>query len=210
MTKIKAIIFDMDGVLVDARDWHFQALNQALRLFGLEISHYDHLITYDGLPTKVKLEMLSREKGLPIGLHQFINDIKQDFTFQIGYQLCSPNFPRQYALSQLKLKGYSLASCSNSIRKTMQVFLERSGLEKYLEFYVSNEDVLRPKPNPEGYILAMNKLLVSPEECLILEDNENGIKAARDSGAHVMVINDIDEVNYLNIINKISEIECPE
>lgn len=52
MPKIKAILFDMDGVLVDAKDWHYEALNQALSLFGMEISRYDHLVTYDGLPTK--------------------------------------------------------------------------------------------------------------------------------------------------------------
>jgi len=52
MNKIKAIIFDMDGVLIEAKDWHYEALNKALRLFGMEISRYDHLVTYDGLPTK--------------------------------------------------------------------------------------------------------------------------------------------------------------
>ena len=58
MSKIKAVIFDMDGVLIDAKDWHYEALNMALRTFGLEISRHDHLTTYDGLSTKHKLEML--------------------------------------------------------------------------------------------------------------------------------------------------------
>ena len=61
--EIKAIVFDMDGVLIEAKDWHYEALNRALRLFGYEISRYDHLVTYDGLPTSKKLEMLSLEKG---------------------------------------------------------------------------------------------------------------------------------------------------
>ena len=56
--EIKAIIFDMDGVLIEAKDWHYEALNRALSLFGMEISRYDHLVTYDGLPTTKKLEML--------------------------------------------------------------------------------------------------------------------------------------------------------
>ena len=55
MSQIRAVIFDMDGVLIDARDWHYEALNKALNLFGMEISRYDHLVTYDGLPTKKKL-----------------------------------------------------------------------------------------------------------------------------------------------------------
>lgn len=99
MPKIKAVLFDMDGVLIDAKDWHYEALNMALSLFGMEISRYDHLVTYDGLPTKKKLEMLTLERGLPKQLHDFINDIKQEFTFQLAYAKCKPTFNHRYALS---------------------------------------------------------------------------------------------------------------
>ncbi|WP_244574490.1 HAD hydrolase-like protein [Cohaesibacter sp. ES.047] len=75
--RIKAIIFDMDGVLIEAKDWHYEALNRALLLFGYEISRFDHLTTYDGLPTRKKLEMLSAERNLPRSLHSFINEMKQ-------------------------------------------------------------------------------------------------------------------------------------
>ena len=56
---IKAVVFDMDGVLIDATDWHFHALNQALSLFGLEIEYEEHLSQFNGLPTKSKLKILS-------------------------------------------------------------------------------------------------------------------------------------------------------
>lgn len=77
---IKAIVFDMDGVLIEAKDWHYEALNRALRLFGFEISRYDHLTTFDGLPTKRKLQILSAEHDLPAKLHDFINEMKQQYT----------------------------------------------------------------------------------------------------------------------------------
>ena len=77
---IKAVIFDMDGVLIDAKEWHYESLNSALSLFGYEISRHDHLVTYDGLPTKKKLEMLSLENGLPTSLHAFVNQLKQQKT----------------------------------------------------------------------------------------------------------------------------------
>jgi beta-phosphoglucomutase len=207
MPKIKAVLFDMDGVLIDAKDWHYEALNQALSLFGMEISRYDHLVTYDGLPTKKKLEMLTLERGLPRALHNFINDMKQEFTFQLGYAKCKPTFNHQYALSKLRERGYKLASCSNSIRKTMDVLFERSALTNYFDFYISNQDVKEPKPSPEMYLVAMNRLGFQPEECLILEDNEHGIKAAKDSGAHLLVIADVNDVNLDNITNRIAEIE---
>ena len=197
----------MDGVLIDAKDWHYQALNQALSLFGMEISRYDHLVTYDGLPTKKKLEMLTLERGLPRALHNFINDIKQEFTFQLGYSKCRPIFGHQLALSNLRAQGYKMAVCSNSIRKTIEILLERSALLGYMDFYLSNEDVAESKPNPEIYRTAINKLGCKPNECLILEDNENGIKAARASGAHLLIINDITEVNIHNITRQIASIE---
>ena len=75
--KIKAIIFDMDGVLIDAKDWHYEALNKALGLFGHNISRHDHLVTFDGIPTAVKLNMLTLERGLPEKIHEFVNDLKQ-------------------------------------------------------------------------------------------------------------------------------------
>ena len=128
--KIKAIIFDMDGVLIDAKEWHYNALNKALELFGMQISRYDHLITYDGLPTKNKLEMLSVERGLPRELHPFISRIKQQYTMEIVYAKCKPVFCHEYALSRLKHEGYRLALCSNSVRKSVEVMVENSNLNQ--------------------------------------------------------------------------------
>jgi beta-phosphoglucomutase len=207
MTKIKAIIFDMDGVLIDAKDWHYEALNKALKLFGFEINRYDHLVTYDGLPTKKKLEMLSLEKGLPKALHGFINDLKQEYTMEITYQRCKPVFYHQYALSKLQSEGYKLSVCSNSVRNSINVMMEKSSLKPYLEFFLSNQDVKEGKPNPEIYIKAIGMLGLKPEECLILEDNQNGINAALASGANLFRVTSVEDVTYKNIKSRIKEIE---
>lgn len=204
--KIKAVIFDMDGVLIEAKDWHYEAMNRALRLFGMEISRYDHLVTYDGLPTKKKLEMLSLERGLPVGLHQFINEMKQQYTMEIVYARCKPRFYHEYVLSKLKLEGYKMAVCSNSIRNTVEVMLRKASLIDYMEFLISNQDVEFPKPHSQMYDTAIKRLGITPEECLILEDNENGIKAAIASGAHVLKVESIEAVNYQNITAEIARI----
>jgi len=204
---IKAIIFDMDGVLIEAKDWHYEALNKALRLFGVEISRYDHLVTFDGLPTKDKLKMLSMENKLPLGLHQFVNEMKQKYTMDIVYTQCKPTFYHQYALSLLKRENYKIAVCSNSIRNSVKVMMEKSGLIEYLDFFLSNQDVKKGKPNPEMYNNAILKLGLTPKECLILEDNPNGLKAAYSSGANVLQINKVSDVNYYNIKSEITKIE---
>ena len=207
MDKIKAVIFDMDGVLIDAKEWHYEALNKALRLFGFEISRYDHLVTFDGLPTAKKLEMMTVERGLPKSLHQLINDMKQIYTMEYVYMKCKPLFVHQYALSRLKSEGFRLALASNSVRVTIDMMMEKADLNQYLDFSLSNQDVKKSKPYPEIYITAINRLGLSPEECLVVEDNQNGVKAALASGANLLKVETINDVTYSNIINRINEIE---
>jgi beta-phosphoglucomutase len=204
---IKAVIFDMDGVLIEAKDWHYEALNRALRLFGMEISRYEHLTTFDGLPTKRKLQILSTQNNLPVELHDFINDMKQRYTMEIVNAQCKPRFIHEYALSKLKANGYKLAVCSNSIRDTIEVMMRKAALAEYLEFIVSNQDVTKAKPDPEMYNKAIAQMGFSPNECLIVEDNENGIRAARASGAHVMEVDEVTDVTYANITARIAECE---
>jgi len=207
MGKIKAVLFDMDGVLIEAKDWHYEALNRALGLFGYEITRAEHLSSYDGLPTKVKLKKLTLEKGLPVELHNFINEMKQQYTVEIIQNQCRPRFNHEYCLSKLRANGYHIACCSNSIRMTIEMMMQYARLDKYLDFIVSNQDVKNAKPDPEIYLTAMQKLGLKPEECLICEDNENGIAAAIASGGHLLKINTVDDVNWDNVYGRICEIE---
>ena len=207
MNKIKAIVFDMDGGLIDAKDWHYEALNEALNLFGYEISRHDHLTTFDGLPTRVKLEMLSVERGLPRKLHDFISSMKQIYTMQMVASRCKPIFQHEYALSKLKSKGYKLGLASNAVRNSVEAMMEKSNLIQYLDSVISNEDVEKPKPDPEIYLQSMKELGVGPKEMMILEDNDHGIKAARASGGFVMEIDTIQDVHLENIMQHLSSFE---
>ena len=208
--KIKAVLFDMDGVLIDAKDWHYEALNRALGLFGIEISRYDHLNTFDGLPTKVKLQMLSKQYYLPEELHGFINRVKQSYTADMVHEKCHPMFHHEYALSKLHNQGYKIAVCSNSIRSTIELMMDRSGLMPYIDLIVSNEDVKKAKPDPEMYTTTMAKFNLKPEECVVVEDNPNGIQAGKASGAAVLEVATVYDVNYENIMGKIMECEVSE
>ena len=100
-----------------------------------------------------------------------------------------------------------MAVCSNSIFNTIDVMMQKAALSPYFEFYVSNEDVKHGKPDPEMYIKAISKLDLDPRECLIVEDNENGIKAAKASGANVMVVKEVSDVNYENIKEHIAKFQ---
>jgi beta-phosphoglucomutase len=206
-SMISAILFDMDGVLIDATEWHFTALNNALQLFGYSISRYQHLADYNGLPTKKKLEMLSLERGLPTYLHGMINRLKQVYTRDEILKNCSPVFEKEYMLSRLARDGYRMAVCSNSIRDSIEMMLQRSGIRECFEFVISNEDVVAPKPDPEIYLQAIRNMNLAPEQVLIVEDAPHGIEAARRSGAHVCEVSGFRDVDYFRIVAAIRAAE---
>ena len=82
--------------------------------------------------------------------------------------------------------------------------MERSKLIDYLEFFLSNQDVTKGKPDPEMYNVAISRLALIPDECLIVEDNQNGIRAAKAAGGHVMQVDTVYDVNYFNIVEHIA------
>lgn len=193
---IKAIIFDLDGVLVDATHWHYEALNKALGLFGYTITEEEHNNFYNGLPTKKKLEFLTKDKGLPVSLHPFINSMKQKYTIELIERNCRQDFQKIYMLKKLKEKGFKLAVCSNAILASVEIMLTRSGMMGYFDFVLSNEDISCPKPNPDIYLKAFEKLKARPKECVIVEDAEHGKQAAASSGGHLLGVGGYYDVNY--------------
>jgi beta-phosphoglucomutase len=203
-SMIRAVIFDMDGVLIDAREWHYEALNEALRLFGHEISRHDHETRFDGLPTATKLRQLSAERCLPAGLHSFINRMKQAYTLQMADRHLMPNIEHVRTLRSLRSQGYRLGVASNSIRRTIEFMMERAGLAGYLDIILSNEDVSRPKPAPEIYRKAMQSLGVAPDQALVVEDNPYGWQAATEAGAHLLRVRDVHDVTCDNIVAAIA------
>lgn len=203
---IKAVIFDLDGVLVDATELHYLALNRALESFGYTIERKEHISTYNGLPTKRKLQILTQKKSLPENLHDKINKLKQKFVIEEILSHCEEYcyFHKQYMMLRLKAAGYKIAVCSNSIRETLELMLEKTDLLKFCEFFISNEDVEKPKPDPEMYLTAMKRLGVTPAETLIVEDSPVGLAAARASGAHVFEVKGFEEVNYARVLEVIN------
>jgi len=205
MEKIKLVIFDLDGVLVEAKNIHYDALNQAL---GKEysIGWNEHLSVYDGLKTNQKLEILTERKGLPTELHSEIWESKQKYTLQMLKEL-QPNLTLQSVMDALVEDGYKIAVCSNSIRKTVLTVLSKLGIMEFMDYIISNEDVQNSKPHPEMYWRAISKMGCLPEETLIVEDSPYGLLAASRSKAHILRVKNPSEVTYTNIFKKLTEIE---
>ena len=205
---IKLVIFDLDGVLVEAKNIHFEALNKAL---GDEyaISWDEHLSIYDGLKTNQKLEMLTQNKGLPIELHSQIWEDKQKYTLEELRSL-KPNQTLQSLMSALSEDGYKIAVCSNSIRKTVLTVLSKLGIMEFMDLIVSNEDVKNSKPHPEMYWKTISMMSCLPEETLIIEDSPYGLLAAARSKSHILRVKNPKEVTYTNIFKKLTQIQMGE
>ena len=204
---IKHIIFDMDGVLVDARELHYNALNLALKDVHEKyvITREEHLSTYDGLPTSKKLNLLTSEKGLAKELHSLVWKMKQGKTVELISKMQYDERMRSI-LRGLKSDGYTIHVASNSIKHTVKMMLLRKGLIEYIDEIFSNQDVKNPKPNPEMYLRSMIRAEVSPKETLIIEDSHIGRKAALESGAYLHGVKDPDDVNYKDIVRCINKI----
>jgi len=205
---IKLIIFDLDGVLVEAKKIHYNTLNKALRLFSedFEISWEEHLNKYDGLKTNQKLQMLTNEKGLPFEQHETVWNNKQKYTLEELSSLKN-NENLISVISKLSKDGYKIGCCSNSIRKTVLTVLSKLGIIEHFDIILSNEDVKNSKPHPEIYWSAMSNLSLLPEETLIIEDSPYGLQAAFRSKSHILRVLNTTEVTYNNIKNRISEME---
>ena len=205
---IKTIIFDLDGVLVDTKKIHFEALNKALLKVNkkYEISFSDHLKTFDGLPTKKKLEILVKQKKIKKSQTKLISQHKKIFT----NQLLKKNivFDKNiFNLFKNLSKKYNLVIASNAVRKTIQICIEKLKLQRYIKFSLSNEDIKFPKPHPEIYMRIFLKLGNSPKECLVIEDSYYGREAATQSGANLVGINNLSELNLNLLKNSIKQIE---
>lgn len=192
--KLSAVIFDMDGVLIDARDWHYRALNDALAIFDANIPYDEHLDRFNGLPTSVKLQTLSEEGRLPFHVHGIVNAVKQERTLREAAALCFPRVEHLLLISWLKANGLKIGVATNSIRHTSQTMLGFAGIIDLLDVLVTNEDVGAPKPAPDAYTMAVSFLKVLPRNVIVVEDTELGVTAALRAGCQVVRVDGVEDV----------------
>lgn len=203
--EITCVLFDLDGVLVDACDWHYLALNRALESIGINpISRKEHVSTYNGLPTSVKLQMLGLKEQECI----LVWKLKQNYTLEIIRESAHDQPEKIDLFVYLKQKGIKIACVTNSIRETTIQMLKNTGQIQYFDLIVTNEDVENNKPHPDCYNFAVEKLDIFPSDCIIVEDSPKGLEAARASVVpdsniwHVKNSTEVTHENYRRFVNE--------
>tara|TARA_R100001163_G_scaffold63260_1_gene54890 strand:- start:379 stop:990 length:612 start_codon:yes stop_codon:yes gene_type:complete len=193
---IKLVIFDLDGVLVDACEWHRIALNEALQeICNYQISLEDHYNIFNGSPTKVKLQKLAEANIISRLSINKIYDLKQTKTIKLIETLGKPSIDKINMISTLKSEGINVACCTNSIRETAELMLRGIGIFDMLDMVLTNEDVKEPKPDPEGYNSVINHFGLGIQQVVIVEDSPKGIAAALATGAKVYKVSGPNQVN---------------
>lgn len=203
---IKSIIFDLDGVLYQNKEMHYEVLNEAIREIAGEnwvITKRDHISNFDALPTSKKLDILVA-RGLPNEYKKYISELKQKLTKQrittikTDDDLCK-------LLQNLKQDGMKLFVASNSVYDTIVGILTQLGIIQYFDKIYCNTDVVNPKPNPEMYQKVMYENKLIPVETLIVEDSPIGVQAATDSGAFVCVVTGPKDITYARLKQEMKE-----
>ena len=175
---LKLVIFDLDGVLVDACEWHRVAL---------------------------KLNKLSELGVLSEAQHAAVYECKQAKTIEIINKEAPLRQEKIDLLMWLRDADLPIACFTNSIRETATLMLQKTGIIEYFDYILTNEDVSLAKPHPEGYLHVLEYFNVSHQNTLIVEDSPKGLEAAYASGCKVLKVGNPDDVTVANLKEFIDE-----
>ncbi len=190
MRSIDAFIFDIDGVLCSSKKLHEIAVIKALNIYGYNIDESYHRTHLDGLPTRIKLDILNVKQDL----RDMITKEKQRLTFELADNYIKFSQEKLDIFKSLKYKHKKIGVCSNAIRDFSELVLDTMKLREFVDILLTNEDVQNPKPNPEIYIKCTKMLNINQSNCIIFEDSRFGLEAAFKSKANVCYIKN---PNYL-------------
>jgi HAD superfamily hydrolase (TIGR01509 family) len=193
----RLIIFDLDGVLIDSKEVHFNALNLALSEVDPKfvITNREQEVTFEGLTTNSKLSILTATKGLPKDCYEEVWRRKQEYS-AVLFESVSPDEELISLFKLIKSSGVKVAVASNSIRQTLDTCLKALGVIDYVDYSLSNEDVKFPKPDPQIYNWCMDYLMVESADTVIFEDSEIGLRAALATGAKVEKVSSRKDLTF--------------
>jgi len=182
MSKIKALLFDLDGTLIDSEKFHFDCWNTFLCDYGVAIDFKDWLSNYAGIPLPKNAKTIIDRYKIETELEGFI-DRREKITFD-GFRTTDIEL-MPFALEFIQFvyeKGLTLAVVTASPKIDVEAIFERNGLAKYFSLFITRTDVSKSKPDPESYNLCVARLGLEKDECIVFEDTLNGVKSALAAG----------------------------
>lgn len=178
---MKAVIFDMDGVLVDSQPYHFKADIDTMAEYGV-IKDQKFYESFAGTLTADRMRTLKEMFGLDAPVEEMTIKRENMILDIMGKEDIKPVLGIPEFLRSIKEKGLTTAVASSSDYKLINLILDRLKIAQYFDSVTSGSDVKRGKPSPDVFLLAAERIGIEPAECLVVEDSENGVKAAKAAG----------------------------
>jgi len=191
--SIEAVIFDMDGVLVDTEPHHIILEQELFNHFNIQISEEEH-VTYMGKTSEKMWQEIIKDKTLPEDVKVYLAKHEEEAK---KYFSQLPDIPPTSGLTNtleyLAEKDIPIAVASSSSPAMIETILRKSGLDKYFRLTVSSVDTGKSKPEPDVFLLAASQLNIDPHNCMVIEDSINGIKAAKAAGMLCIAYGNVKE-----------------
>jgi HAD superfamily hydrolase (TIGR01509 family) len=179
---IKAVIFDMDGVLSDTQTLHARMESDLFRQFGIEISPAEISREFAGVPDEVMFPVVFKRHGEEVENVDALLEGKWQELMERARGGVQPVPGSQELVETLAARGLRLAVASSSYRRFVELVLEKLNLDSRFETVVTIDDVERGKPDPAIFLLAAERLGIQPTDCLVIEDSISGMVAAKRAG----------------------------
>lgn len=191
---MKAVIFDMDGVIIDSEPIHLEVDMQTMKNLGCDIS-VEELEKYVGTTNEYMLTEIKKNYNISESIEEILSYKLEMTKKKIIQSNLEPIEGIRELLSDLKNKNIPTAIASSSPRDFINVVISKFKLQEYFKYIVSGEDVVSGKPSPDIYIETAKKLALSPKDCTVIEDSRNGVLAAKSAGMKCIGFQNINSGN---------------
>ncbi len=193
--EIKAVLFDMDGLMVDTESLSTEAFINSAKAQGYNMTKEETLKVLGFTKANIYQFWIDYFQGTNVDGEKLVDD-HYEYIENVLYTVGPEKMPYvEELLKYLKENNYKIAVASSSDTADIKNNLEKTKLEKYIDEIASGAEVENGKPAPDVFLLAAKRLGVDPKDCLILEDSKAGIKAGKASGAMVFMVPDMFTVD---------------
>jgi beta-phosphoglucomutase len=176
---LKAILFDLDGTLIDSERFYFECWNEILAEVGAQLTFDDWLNNYAGFPMPANAQKLIDKYGINESLASLVKR-RENLTIERFKTTDVQLMPYVVEiLDFFKGKGLTMAIVTSSVRKDVETIFERNGLGHYFKLIITRTEITNSKPHPECYNMCCELLGIAKDECIVFEDTINGLTAAK-------------------------------